>query len=244
MGSVEQDPAGRQVPRDRLSPLFTWRSAIAESDLSMAEKCVAYTLSLHMNERGGSCFPSLDTLHRESGASLATVKRALGTLEEKGFLARERSPGGKTSTRYTALIPSWLTVSQPRVSRRLAQGEPRERHGERSSSTASGSVPSGTSSHLGSASPTKERKKDEIFEALVEVCGWDLQSLTSSARGRVNRACSELRHLPQVPDADEIKAFAVFWLMHYPGADLTPQAVTGNWAAWKGGKLFEQRRRR
>jgi hypothetical protein len=60
-----------------LRPLFTWRSAIVESDLPPTARHVALTLALHMNERGGSCFPSQATLASETGLHPRTVKRSL-----------------------------------------------------------------------------------------------------------------------------------------------------------------------
>jgi DNA-binding transcriptional MocR family regulator len=88
-------------------PLFTWRSAIVESDLHPTVRHIALTLSLHMNERGGSCFPSLETQAQESGRDVATVKRALSKLEEAGYLKRIRPQvmGRGHRTEYEALVP-------------------------------------------------------------------------------------------------------------------------------------------
>jgi len=61
----------------RFSPLFTWRSAIAESHLPPTTKLVAVMLSLHMNERGGSCF----------------APRLLRQIEDIWRLAREAPSG-------------------------------------------------------------------------------------------------------------------------------------------------------
>lgn len=73
------------------------------------------TLSLHMNERGGSCFPSIETVAKESGLHAATVKRALNRLEEDGWLKRDRKgKGGRGRvTTYTALLPPELAQLAP-----------------------------------------------------------------------------------------------------------------------------------
>ncbi len=89
----------------RLSPLFTWRSAVAESSLKPTLRHVALTLSLHMNERGGSAFPSLQTLANESGLHRATVCRALAELEALGWLSRTPGGGRGRSTVYRATAP-------------------------------------------------------------------------------------------------------------------------------------------
>lgn len=102
-----------------LSPLFTWRSAIVDSGLPPTSRHVALTLSLHMNERGGSCFPSLETLTEETGLSKASVVTHLKVLEDCGWLTKEKGGGRRKdgrgiSSTYTATIPelsSTLTVT-------------------------------------------------------------------------------------------------------------------------------------
>jgi hypothetical protein len=94
----------------QIKPLFTWRSAICDSNLTPTERHVALTLALHMNERGGSAFPGAPRLARETGLHLTTVKNALGRLVEAGWLeivARGGSPrGGRRSAhQYEARIP-------------------------------------------------------------------------------------------------------------------------------------------
>jgi Helix-turn-helix domain len=90
--------------KPQLKPLYTWRSAIADSDLPPTARHVALTLALHMNERGDSCFPSLTRLERETGLSRSGIAKHLNVLEREGWLVRDRG-GPKHSTRYTALIP-------------------------------------------------------------------------------------------------------------------------------------------
>lgn len=103
------------MTRARLSPLFTWRSAIVDSDLPSTTKLAALCLSLHMNERGGSCFPSLETLAKESSLGVSSIKRSLKLLDERGWLLRKPGgradkPGGRgRTTAYTATIPADTT---------------------------------------------------------------------------------------------------------------------------------------
>lgn len=90
----------------RLSPLFTWRTAITESELPQTRRLVALTLSLHMSEIGDSCWPSLKTLAEESGLSKATVVVALQDLEAAGYLERQEGGGRGKPTLYTAQVPN------------------------------------------------------------------------------------------------------------------------------------------
>lgn len=91
-----------------LSPLFSWRSEIVDGDLPSTTRLVALTLSLHMNERGGSCFPSHATLARETALNVDTVRDHLRRLVETGWLTKdvERS-SARYGTRvyYTATVP-------------------------------------------------------------------------------------------------------------------------------------------
>lgn len=86
-----------------LKPLFSWRSAICDSGLTPSARHVALTLSLHMNERGGSCFPSISTLEAETGLSRNTVLTALRQLEAGGWITVKRSE--RAVNRYTATLP-------------------------------------------------------------------------------------------------------------------------------------------
>jgi len=118
---VADGPAER-----RLSPLFTWRSAIASEhgprDHSFADgrsikgptiRHVALTLSLHMNELGGSCFPAQETVAEQAGLSRMTVSRAVRALEELGWLVVRPGGGRGHPNVYSAAIPETVTRGDP-----------------------------------------------------------------------------------------------------------------------------------
>ena len=90
-----------------LSPLFTWRSAICETGLPAGTRHVALVLSLHMNERGGSCFPSIATLTKETGKGQTSVVDALRQLEAEGWLGVKHPEvtGRGKKNEYSALFP-------------------------------------------------------------------------------------------------------------------------------------------
>lgn len=91
-------------------PLFTWRSAIADSDLPATTRHVALTLSLHMNERGGSCYPSAQALAKETGLNISTVREHRAYLELAGWIQCVERGGIKGERRrasaYEATIPA------------------------------------------------------------------------------------------------------------------------------------------
>lgn len=89
--------------------LYRWRMAVQRSDLHATSRNVAWTLSTHMNREGGSCWPSINRVARESGLSRRTVQRHVVLLEVEGWLRVERSKGGQNAThRYQATFPPGL----------------------------------------------------------------------------------------------------------------------------------------
>lgn len=93
-----------------IAPLYTWRSSIIASDLTPVVRHVLLTLSLYMNEVGGSAYPGSARLAKNTGLHQTTVKRALGDAVRNGYLlivSRGGAPlGGKRlATEYKASSP-------------------------------------------------------------------------------------------------------------------------------------------
>lgn len=98
--------ASRSRGGDGLRPLYTWRSAIVESDLKPVVRHVALTMSLHMNERGGSCFPKTATVIEETGLARSTVIGAQRELEDGGWLVKVKGGNGRGDrVEWEARIP-------------------------------------------------------------------------------------------------------------------------------------------
>lgn len=86
-----------------MAPLFTWRGAVASEHgpESSTTRHVLLTLSLHMNEKGGSCFPSTRLLATETGLSRRTVETHLKDAAEDGWIRRDvHGFGGQGWKRY------------------------------------------------------------------------------------------------------------------------------------------------
>lgn len=99
-----------------LKPLFTWRSAVASEGgpPRSTTRHVLLTLSLHMNEKGGSCFPSTRTLAEETGLSRRSVETHINLAVADGWL-RKRLIGLKGQrwrrSEYEATLPTrWGTT--------------------------------------------------------------------------------------------------------------------------------------
>jgi hypothetical protein len=98
-------------PRERreLSPLFTWRGAVASrhSGLPPVSRHVALTLSLHMSEKGDSAFPGDELLGEETDLSRGTIRTHRHLLVERGWLVLVEQGGGRgRANKYQATIPS------------------------------------------------------------------------------------------------------------------------------------------
>lgn len=72
-----------------------------------------------------------------------------------------------------------------------------------------------------------QRKRDDLFDSLVEVCRIDTASLTTSARGAANRAIKELRVVGAT--AEQIHQAARAYRTQYPTAAVTPSALAKHW---------------
>jgi hypothetical protein len=75
-----------------------------------------------------------------------------------------------------------------------------------------------------------ELSRDEIFDALIEVCGLNAKRLTASARGPLNRAVKELRAVGATEDS--IRAAAKAYRKKWPEMAISPSAVSKHYAAF------------
>lgn len=147
--------------RGHLSPLFTWRSAICQSELPATTRHVALTLSLHMSELGDSCYPSQSRLAEETGLARRTVNRHLSKLDGDGWLEHTgwktwETPGGEQKTKvWKAVLPRSCQRITPlaegcgseaegcdpdseRVGQRITQGRHEDDRGRRGRTPARG----------------------------------------------------------------------------------------------------------
>ncbi len=91
----------------KILPLLTWRSAICDSGLPPTTRHVALTLSLWMNERAASAFPSVPTLVTATGLSERAVRSHLHDLVNAGWLKLVKaSAGQRRGNEYEASTPA------------------------------------------------------------------------------------------------------------------------------------------
>ena len=163
------------------------------------------------------CFPSRQHLAKAMKCSMSSVDRALDELVRAGAVAvthqfREKR---QTVNLYTVLAMSSL-VTTP-----LVTGD----EGEVVTGDAQNESHRNESHNNLAAKP---RERDILFETLAEVAGHDITRLTSSERGRLNKACKELKSAGA--DPEQIRAAARTWRVTYPTATLTPTALAAHWS--------------
>ena len=71
----------------KLAPVITWRTSLVTGIDCSTCKLVGLVLSLYMNERGGSAFPSIPTLSADTSLSERAVRKHLNEhLHAQGWL--------------------------------------------------------------------------------------------------------------------------------------------------------------
>jgi hypothetical protein len=79
------------------------------------------------------------------------------------------------------------------------------------------------------AAPAAQRERDELFEAVAEVCGITVAELTKTSRGPMNNAVGQLRSVSATPG--QVKVRANRYRQRYPDTSLTPSALVKHWPA-------------
>jgi DNA-binding transcriptional ArsR family regulator len=187
-------------------------------------KLVLMALADHANS-DGECWPAMKRIAELSGISARQVSTHITHLEQLGYVtkgARRRHEGQLRGWEYRVNLRKRDTSGSvlPLTSGSVVQvpaevgfrSEPPENHQKKPLPTA-----------------TQPKQKDTIFEAVAEACGWELGSLTRSARGQLNRATKELRDIGATPE--QIAGRAKGYRKQYPSMSLTPSALVKHWAA-------------
>lgn len=213
-----------------LSPLFTWRSAIVDSELPATVRHVALTLSLHMNERGGSAFPAIRTLGRETGRGTSTVTAALRTLEAAGWLLVERGGGRGHPNRYTATVPEppddgHVPAPKPPGDRNVPTVETFLSASINVPATGTEDVNRTERTNVLSCAPSGARQSDPVFDALAAVCGYSPDE--ARGNGRVGKAAAMIRKAGGT--AEEVIRRADVYRRRWPTVTLTPTGLANNW---------------
>ena len=186
-----------------LAPLFTWRSAVCDSDLPPTARHVALTLALYMNERGASAYPGATRLSADTALHEDTVRRQLNLLVSSGWLICTQRGGLKgkrrTANVYVGVIPtSWEPSTTPD---RGATGPPAEDRGSEQTTPGTGSGhhsrgknPSSTSSSDSGKGPTAPHEEENpVLSACWEAIARQRLKARRAGGGKVTSPTGWLR---------------------------------------------------
>lgn len=89
------------------SDAWTWRHAVARSDLKATTKLVLLTISLHMNELGENAFASQETIATEASLSRKAVVEHIGIAVKKGWLVARKHGFAGRRWNHNEYRPRW-----------------------------------------------------------------------------------------------------------------------------------------
>jgi DNA-binding MarR family transcriptional regulator len=208
---------------------YSWRAAIAsrESGLSPTCRLVALALSLHMSEKGDSCFPSVSTQAGETGLSERSVYRSIAELEERGWLVRD-SGGGRQSNHYVAVIPD----SGAGVSSQPDTSPLTESQGTPTTVSPEYDIEQDIENDIEDvgAPSARKRKRDPLWDVFDEKLG---PVTNKGERGRRNMALRLIREsLNGVSEEEQVAALSEHidsYRQRWPSMDVTETAIANNW---------------
>jgi hypothetical protein len=161
--------------------LFEWREAFVRSNLAPVTRHVLLTLAMHMDTTGGSCYPNVRTLARETGLSRRTVMTHLRLARAGGWLASKRRGQGQgwALTIYQAMVPDYMRAEtgqealefaergeRPSPRQDMERGESDDRRGESDDINVVNHVHLSTSLSTSKSTPMKSAQ-DKVRPSLV-----------------------------------------------------------------------------
>jgi len=218
----------------RLAPLYTWRTAITESDLPPGARHVALTISLYLTEKQAVAWPSQKTLAKDTGMGERSVRRHLAVLEETGFIRREKRSG--TSDLLYPDTPAKL-AAPPRPD---LPHPPATVADEVSIEEGSGSEEPSREVEYQHPGPQMNHAHTRPRDLLWDVFDEELApAVTKNERGRRNAALKQIREALG-PDAlisdgaDELRARIARYRVRFPAVACTETAIASHWSSLAG----------
>lgn len=219
------------------------RILLHDSSLSTDAKMIYLILSSYVGKHG-DVWPSHKTIAEDVGLSVSTVKRQLRVLRDRGLVrwTNHLAPGTecKTVNRYELItataIPQQLPIAQPDPTSTQTLGSvgaiedsgrlTQNLGSQRTTNDKNKNKPKTTSSV---ARTRKRTDRDDLWDAVAEVCGIDSNEIPKSARSALGKVVTELRDVGAIPG--QVRVRARRYHQRYEGrAALTPTALLKHWA--------------
>lgn len=159
------------------------------------------------------------------------LRASFDELVELGYASMEEQ--GKTDDgRFAQRI--WTFTDQPHRGREVAENSP-ESAESRLRETVNGN-PSPKNTNIEdqlrtSGEAAKERPRNDMADALAQVCGMDLSCMTAGEWKRVGIALSDIKKAQPNVTVQDIATHAANYKRIYQGAAMTPMALSNHWGA-------------
>ena len=222
-------------------------SWVWEQDLPTTKKMLLLAIADHADDDGDNAWPSKARLATKVGVMPGHVRRMLRELEDDGWITTARQRGGTLETpsdrrpnRYKINLERGCLQEPSSAQRGRMEAPSRGRTQE----PPRGCVgePLIISSTSDTSSERGERVRDRLFESLAEACALDMERLTSSARGVLNKATKELRQVDATPE--QVLLAARRYAERFPSAAVTPSALAKHFPALTSIQSATERRSR
>jgi len=178
------------------------------------------------DEKSNACYPSQKYLADSMYCSTRTVQRALEELIKIGAVTVEHRMIEGTDA---------FTSNMYYLHATIAQGSAPVRKGSASKSQGSRArvVQNKAIKHSQETSTKKKsRKRDLLFEEMCKGLGFNWkEGMTDSEKGRVNKACGELRKANATPE--QVAAVITHYKKNWKDVILTATAISSNWTTLK-----------
>ena len=187
---------------------------LRNSRATLGSRLVLLVLADYADEDGGSCWPSVATISKETLLSERQVRYALRNLEQLGEIAIEQMGGGRRSTRYRVLMGG-------------VQNLPPSDNGRGAVHCPPEGQPIAPDPPVEPPVKKPSASKDEIdavWDTLTDIFGPVTTRKNERARGMI---VQELLEAGAVPD--EIVRRAKSWPSHFDSAPLTQFALVKWW---------------
>lgn len=186
------------------------------------------------DEQSESFAAAHDWIALKSAFTRRTVQRVLPVLRDLGLVAYSEPAGLRVKTRYVMLSMrsdgasmgnGGATMRQDRISSSCRTSEESPKNQTEQSKNNLAPAPAAA---VVASLPVRAR--DEVFEALVEVEGADLATLSKPERQRFNAARKVIREVAPNATGAIINEAARAWSRIHPSTPCTAMTIAGHWS--------------
>lgn len=207
---------------------------------SVGDRLVLLSLANHADRRGRGAFPRVADIAREARLSERQVSRALGRLENEGFIAEDDWPEDRLGRPSNRRPRVWQLLG-------MTSSLPKESSGV-TSTTVRGDIhdtPGVTSTPPSKEEPSLEpslepshrSKRDAMFRSFVTACGLDPETMTPREKRKAALALNDIVASGFVAVDDGYAEFVIRvrnYKLRWPNITVTPMGMSSQWSVCAG----------